>query len=282
MGSAMEILNSGNTHKIKQAEIEGKRITQAAYNEREAATTSLQRFAQSLGNQRKLDAMGKEFNARTQNIGAALDAAVTGTFQQRLAAAAELGAVTVMANSAGVGGGSVEAYRRTLNLRNAIQEEGQERAKDNNVINAVESRNSVIGNTVAALENNDFSPSFDYTIYLDHIEQKNKVGAAIAIGVASYFGGAQGGMAASDAIASGNRSANGDTAGSNRLLGSAAGNAGGAYQYYQANAFKDTPTQTASGSGNVAQGFRASDSGVRAGSGFWGSGDSSGYSYNIK
>lgn len=239
MGSAMEMLNSRNTHRTKQAEIDAKRVTQAAYNEREAATTSLSRFAQSLGNQRKMEAMGKALNAQATNINNAIDAATIGTFSQRLQAATELGAASVNAAAAGVGGSSVEAYRQTLNLNYAIQEQAQTSAIEADVINAHDAMGDTIRNSVASLDNDSFAGNFDYTQYLDHIKQKNVVGAAIAIGVASYFGGPQAGMAASDAIASGNRAANGDQAGSNQLMNSAIQNGFSAYKSYREN----NPTQ---------------------------------------
>lgn len=234
MGSAMEMLNSRHTHRVKQAEIDAKRVTQAAYNEREAATTSLARFAQSVGNQRKMDAMGKALAAQASNISNALDAATVGTFSQRLAAASELGAASVNAAAAGVGGSSVDAYRQTLSLNYAIQEQAQQDAIRADVVNATDALGDTVRNSIASLDGDSFSGNFDYTQYLDHVKQKNVVGAAIAIGVATYFGGPQAGMAASDAIASGNRAANGDQAGSNALINSAISNGYGAYQSYRA------------------------------------------------
>lgn len=235
MGSAMEMLNSRNTHKVKQAEIDAKRVTQAAYNEREAATTSLARFAQSVGNQRKMDAMGKALSAQASNISNALDAATVGTFSQRLAAASELGAASVNAAAAGVGGSSVDAYRQTLSINAAVQEQAQQDALKSDVIHATDALGDTVRNSIASLDGDSFAGNFDYTQYLDHVKQKNVVGAAIAIGVATYFGGPQAGMAASDVIASGNRAANGDQAGANALINSGIANGFSAYQSYRAN-----------------------------------------------
>lgn len=234
MGSAMELLQSGTTHRVKQAEIDAKRTVQTAYNEREAATTSLSRYAQSVGNQRKLEAAGKALNAQAENIQNALDAATIGTFAQRLQAASELGAASVSAASAGVGGGSVDAYRRTLALNQAIQEQAQSSALESDVINAKDAMGDTIRNAVASLDNDQFAGNFDYSQYIDHVKQKNVIGAAIAIGAATYFGGPQAGMAASDAIASGNRYANGDREGGNALVSSAVSNGFKAYQSYSA------------------------------------------------
>lgn len=273
MGSAMELLQSATTHKVKQAEIDAKRTVQGAYNEREAATTSLARYAQSVSNQRKMDAAGKALNAQATNIQNALDAAVVGTFAQRIQAANELGAAAAQAASAGVGGGSVEAYRMTLRLNQAIQEEAQSSALNADVINAKDAMGDTIRNAVADLNNDDYAGNFDYTIYLDHVKQKNVVGAAIAIGVASYFGGPQAGMATSDAIASGNRYANNDREGGNALVGSAIQNGFAAYQNYN-------KMNSGGSSGSKGFGGQGGGSGVTPKSGFW-STSSSGANFKL-
>lgn len=233
MGSAIELLQSGTTHRVKQAEVNAARVVQKAYNEREAATTSLARFAQSVGNQRKLEAAGKALNAQARNIQASLDAATTGTFVQRLRAASELGAATVAAAAAGVGGGSVEAYRQTLALNTAINEQAQQAAIESDTVNAKGAMGDTIRNAIASLDNDQFAGNFDYTIHMDHVKQKNLLGAALAVGAATYFGGPLGGLVASDLIASGNRMANRDMSGGNQLLTSAVGNLPKAYQHYR-------------------------------------------------
>lgn len=230
MGSAFEILNSGNTHRIKQAEVDAKRLTQKSANEKEGASMSLARFSQSLANKRKLEAAGAEFNASEQNIRQALDQSVVGNFQQRLQAAADLGSASVQAAAAGVGGGSVEAYNRTLALTNAMQEEANSSATSRDTINATTNKSNIIKNAVASLGTDMYQGSFDYTVYLDHVKQKNVLGAAVAVGVATYFGGPQAGMAVSDTVAAGNRLANNDTAGGQAYLSSAFKNGVSAFQ----------------------------------------------------
>lgn len=269
MGSAMEMLQSGTTHKVKQAEINAKRVVQGAYNEREAATTSLARYAQSLSNQRKMDAAGQALNAQQSNIQTALDNAVVGTFASRLQAATELGAAAVSASAAGVGGGSVDAYRQVVALNSIINEQSQTSALESDVINAKAAMGDTIRNAVASLDSDQFAGNFDYSVVLDHVKQKNVVGAAIAIGVASYFGGPQAGMAASDAIASGNRAANGDQAGANQLMNSALQNGAAAYKSYS------TMNESRSGPGAT---------NITPRSGFWTSSntDKSDLSFTIK
>lgn len=234
MGSITELLQSGTTHRVKQAEVDAKRNVQGAYNEREAATASLSRYVQSVGNQRKLEAAGKSLNAQAANIQNAIDSAVVGTFAQRLQAASELGAASVSAAAAGVGGGSVDAYRRTLSLQAAVQEGAQQDAIAADVGNAKDAMGDTVRNAVASLDNDQFAGNFDYSQYIDHVKQKNVLGALVLVGVATYFGGPQAGMATSDAIASGNRFANNDREGGNALVNSAVTRGVGAYQSYRA------------------------------------------------
>lgn len=265
MGSMVELLMSGTEHRVKQAEIEGNRKKQDAFNEREAASASLARFSQSISNERKLRAAGAAINAQGQNIANAMDAATTGTFGQRLAAAEELGAASVGAAAAGVGGGSVDAYRRTLMLNQAIQEEAQASALKADTFNAELARGDIINNAVADLNNDSYFGNFDYTIYQDHLKTKNVLGAMVAVGVASYFGGPQAGMATSDAIAGSNRYANGDRQGAMAYFNSAAANAASAYSQYRESSRQQPAPQLSS----VPQQSKAS--GGSSGFGFWGS-----------
>lgn len=250
MGSIVEALNAGNTHRVKQAEVEGKRLTQASGNEKEAASMSLARFSQSLSNKRKLDAAGAQFTAGEQNIRSALDAAATGNFQERLRAAATLGEATVQAAAAGVGGGSVDAYNRTVRLNAALQEESNLSAQSSDAINATAQNSNVIKEAVANLGSDSFQGSFDYTVYLDHIKQKNVFGTALAASVATYFGGPQAGMAVMDVASAGNKFANNDVAGGTSRLNSALANGIDAYKFYstaptvQGPALTSTPQAT--------------------------------------
>jgi hypothetical protein len=279
----MELLSSGTKHTVEQAKIDAARVVQASKNERTAAETSLARFSQSLNNQRKMEAAGVQFNAQTQNILAKQDSSVARTFVQRLSTAQQLGEATVAASAAGVGGSSVETYKDTLRLRAAVSEESALRAAGNDTTNATASKSAIIVDATASLQNDSFQPNFDYTQYIDHVAQKNLFGAFVAIGVASYFGGPAAGMATSDAIASGNRAANGDNAGAGAYLTSAANNAAQAYSNYNRSAPAPTQqTAPSSTSADLGTGLRApsysDNSGSGSRGGFWGTTES----FNIK
>lgn len=222
MGSAMQILMSGPEHTIKQAQVEASRMVQESGNERSAAEASLSNFAQALGNQRKLNAVGKNDEALQRNIAKLGESMTAGKFQDRIAAATALGEVTAMAGAAGVGGSSIETYKRTMMLRQAIGEESQARALGNDKINYAQRRGQALEDAVAGMNQTTYVGAMDRTVYMDHQKIKNVLGAAIAVGVASYFGGPQAGMATSDAIAGANSMANGNQNAANNYFNSSA------------------------------------------------------------
>lgn len=222
MGSAMQILYSGPEHTLKQAQVDASRIVQASSNERSAAEASLANFSQALGNQRKLDAFGKNDEALQRNIAKLGESMTAGKFQDRIAAATALGEVTAMAGAAGVGGSSIDTYKRTMALRQAIGEESQSRAMVNDRTNYAQRRGQGLSDAVAGMNQTTYVGAMDRTVYMDHQKLKNVLGAAIAVGVASYFGGPQAGMATSDAIAGANNMANGNQTAANNLFNSSA------------------------------------------------------------
>lgn len=233
MGSMMQLINSRHTHKIEQAKIDAARVIQKSNNDRSASDATLNNFIQSLANQRKMDAAGAAMNAKGQNIAAMLDKATVGSIQQRIQAAGELGNASVQAAAAGVGGSSVETFQATMRLRSSVQKEGLDRAVAGDNTNASSERAGVIGEAIAGLSNNTYVGNMDRTTYIDHVKQKNVVGAMIAVGVATYFGGPQAGQATSDFIASANNFANNKEAQGNRQMDSAFANGMSALSDYQ-------------------------------------------------
>lgn len=240
MGSIASILTSGAEHSIAQAKIDNARKTQASGNLRSAAESSLARFTQSLSNSRQMKAAGEQVNAQTQNIARMTDQAVAGSAFQRLEAASALGEATAMAAAAGVGGSSIDTYKATMQLREAINQDAADQEIKANNINMSANKGAILEDAVASQNNNNIQTQLDYTEYVDHVKLKNKVGALVAVGVATYFGGAKAGMATADTIMAGNKYANADYQGGNALLTQAAGNYVGAAKDYQATSGGNT------------------------------------------
>lgn len=232
------ILYGGAIHIREQAKIDAARITQKSGNERRGAESELQRFSASLGNQRLLDAAGKNVNAITENIGRNLDAATFGDFMGRVAAAEELGAHTAMAAAAGVGGSSVEIYNETVRLSRAMQDEQSDRAVRSDLINASTARGDTMTEAVASMDNNVYRADLDFKQYVDH-KKPSTLGNIFSLGLAAaatYFGGPQAGMAVIGLREGKIAADNGDYASANQSVMGALGNAVGGFKTFRAGA----------------------------------------------
>lgn len=221
------LLYGGAIHIREQAKIDAARITQKPGNERRAKEAELQRFNQTLGNKKLLEAAGNNIGTVTENTARALDAATMGSFSQRIAAAEELGASSAMAAAAGLGGSSVEAYNETLRLSHAMQEEQADRQVRSQVIAAGQERGQILTDAVASMDRSVYSANIDYTKYVDHKKQSG-LGSLISVGLGAVVGAfagpqaglavAQAGMGFSDASAAAN-SGNFDQASSSLMGG---------------------------------------------------------------
>lgn len=182
------LFTAGAEHIVAQSQIKANRIMQAGKNELSAAQSELQRFSAALSNKKAMDAAGKNINVTTENISRTLDAATTGRFSARVAAAEELGAMTAMNAAAGVGGSSVEAYNETLRLHAALSEEAGDRATNTQLIAQSAERGAILTDTVSSFDRNVYSADMDYRRWADH--KKASIGGsllAIGAGVAVGF-----------------------------------------------------------------------------------------------
>jgi len=212
MGSAFELLSSDSVHIREQAKIDAGRITQKARNELKGAMAASNSWMQSFNNQKRLKAAGKSIDDITANIGRNLDAATTGRFSTRLAAAEEVGANVAAAAAAGVGGSSVETFNKTLRINQARQEELEDRGLRTDLLANTALKGSTLTGAVEGLDNQSFQAGLDYTQFVDHVKVTGlqKVVGFAAAAAASYFGGPQAGSAVLDLVSANNRAANGD------------------------------------------------------------------------
>lgn len=114
---------------IDVANAEAANTVREANNATSAATSSLMNFARSINNKRAGEAGGAKVNAIRVNAGRVMDRLLKGGLQEQLAASEQMGQVAVAAAAAGVGGGSIDAVKRTMALRRGIQQEQLERAQ---------------------------------------------------------------------------------------------------------------------------------------------------------
>lgn len=136
-----------------------------ARNERSAAESELQRFNQSLGNKKILEAAGRRYEALSENLNRRLDAAAYGGAMASLALSEELGAATAAAAAAGVGGSSVENYNRTVETAYGLQSELRSRAVKSETYIAREQMGSTITDAVDSFDRNVYNADRDFTYY---------------------------------------------------------------------------------------------------------------------
>lgn len=223
MGSATKILNSDAEHIRTQSQIDAARKTQKSGNERRGVEANVSNQLRLIGNRRIMDATGDEVAAITENIGRNLDAATSGTFQSRIAAAEQMGAIAAGASAAGVGGSSVDLYKSTLALGQAMKEEAAGRAINSDKYAAGRAVEDTYTNGVNALDNTQAIANLDFTQYVDHKKMSylTKHFAFVAAATATYFGGPQAGNAVLDAVQANQDFKNGDFASGERRMDSA-------------------------------------------------------------
>lgn len=230
MGSAVQMLNSGNTYRVAEANYNFNVKTQQANNANAAAQAALGNFQITEGNRRKMESAGVAYNDAMENINKALSKASANDLNIQLQAANTQGQLRAQAAAAGVGGSSVEALNSLLELQKntALQANGDD--KKSIAINGGKSAGQIIDNTVASFDNSQKFGSFDFTTYQKPVKQKNMLGALATATVATVYGGPMAGQAVLDTTQSFNQAANGNQQAAAAFGNSAAQNTVGAYK----------------------------------------------------
>jgi len=138
---------------------------QLQQNKQSAAEAGLARWSQSLGNQKLMNRAGENLATLTENIGRVQDAQTLNKVQRDLATAEQLGAATAAFAAAGMGGSSVEAFKRTLVTTRAIESELQSRSNKSGNYLAQQQRSQVIPDAVDSLNRDIITARIDFTDY---------------------------------------------------------------------------------------------------------------------
>lgn len=117
MGSKKEDENAKLSNIASKSNTTVKNILRVADNDMSAARDNLARYQQSQSNKFKLMSGGDEMNAQATNILRRADESVRGSFERRIAAAEEAGALATVAGAAGVGGGSLKMVEQANRMR---------------------------------------------------------------------------------------------------------------------------------------------------------------------
>jgi len=194
----VSIINSGNDYRTRNAEYYATLKTNVSGNKKEAAEVSLENFSTSLGNQRRMEAAGEQYNDTVDQLASQLESRTTLNLNTALGAAQTLGAIQADSGAAGVGGSSIELLSHTTELqRNITQQETTnttQQAAKSGQMGAVE-------NLARGLGSNDLTEAignFNYTNPIKPMKMQNKWLKVIGVAIATFFGGPQGGQAAAD------------------------------------------------------------------------------------
>lgn len=233
-----EMLFDSARHTIAQANIDAKRITTASGNKKRAAIAAEGEAVQSIGNQNKANAAGRDVSNISENVARNLDAAAYGKLGSRVAAAEELGASVAQAAAAGVGGSSVQAYNDTMRLHQDMSEEQGDRQVIQQTTLAARQQGDAIKNAVASFGNTVQAADIDTSQFVDDHKMSTltKIVGTAATVAATYFGGPQAGEAVQNFIGANNKAANGDFAGAAKSIGQGLTNAEGGFKTYTAGA----------------------------------------------
>jgi len=105
--------------KLDKANTAAANAVRGAGNKLAAAQSSLSNLMRSLGNQGKLRAGGEAVNALNTNLVRLLDHATTGSLNQQIAAAEQLGALRAATAANGTGGTAAAMLHQTMQLAHA-------------------------------------------------------------------------------------------------------------------------------------------------------------------
>lgn len=230
MGSIFEIMNSPNTYRVQKAEHYYRTTTQSASNVKQAAQANLANFTRTIGNSRRLEAAGKEYNAQVANLAKALDVSINTDMNLVMAAAQTQGSLMAQAAAAGVGGSSVDLLDHTTQLQTEMQREYNESERDSLAIFGTRANTDIMDNAWQQIDMSQTFGNYDRSVHIAPKKLKNRWGAMIAVGVATYFGGPQAGQATADVIMASHKANNGKFDEASQYYSNAFRNAAGAME----------------------------------------------------
>jgi hypothetical protein len=124
--------------------LEAKRTLQAARNARAGAEGDLANWGTSNKNKQLMEQAGRKVNQIGEEVARNLDGASRGRTFDRLEHAEALGANVAAAATAGVGGSGIELFNQTMDLRQALKEDFEDREMNARVVAATRAKGDVL------------------------------------------------------------------------------------------------------------------------------------------
>lgn len=158
---AQQTLNRAQ-FEMEKGEAVNRSLATASQNMMRMAEANQARYNQQRQNGRIMENYDTQRRANDYNGAQTIDALNRGTFESRLTAASNFGAIAAGAAAAGVGGGSVEQVKQTTRLQNERQDDANTRrigeAEYAQNLNKV----ALMDNAYNSLDNQTIFGSFEY------------------------------------------------------------------------------------------------------------------------
>lgn len=137
-------------------------LNAASQNTLEKARGDLARFQQAQGNKYKLKAGAESIEAQRTNMLRLSDAAVRGSFDQRIAASEAAGAIAAAAGGAGIGGGSIDMIDASNRIRQQRAQELADRQTDTQLYDGQRNIDQTMEATLLGLDDIQYNDSINY------------------------------------------------------------------------------------------------------------------------
>lgn len=141
----------------------GNALRQAS-NEAKSAEGNLQRFVQSVNNNRRLDAGGNALESLTVNARRRMDANLSGNLSTDIRNAEQAGHSAAAAAAAGVDGNVVDMVNQSTALRNSIVQNSVDKAQSQQNFDVSVKAGNIMSQMVSSLDNSVIMDSLDYNI----------------------------------------------------------------------------------------------------------------------
>lgn len=233
MGSIFEVTNYGNTERVAHASWEGNNKVREANNNREASDVALKEFSRTLGNSRRMEAAGTEYNTAQDNLAKTLGQKVFTDANIAIAASQMKGSIAAQAAAQGVGGSSVDLLDKATDLQANIQKQLSDDTANSASIYGSRANAQLMDAAFASIDNTSYHGNFDYTVEQEPAKLHNRVGAYIGIAAAFFLGGPSGSQGAADITMGSLAARSGDTKAAKAYFQSAAVSAANAYRDWQ-------------------------------------------------
>ncbi len=166
----------------------GNRVRQAG-NAAEAATNSLQRWVQSVNNNRALDAGGRALEATLVNARRESDATLAGSFSDNIRSAEADGAARAAQAAAGVDGSVVDSINGSMALRASIVDQQIEDFKGFKNFDTARRAGNIMSQTIGGLDSSLILDTFDFNVDVAQKEAVLNNWAYALRGMAEHMGG---------------------------------------------------------------------------------------------